>query len=289
MESPRLLILDGHNIVYRSFFAIPRLAAPDGRPSNALFGFLRAFQVLCKDSSPSHVCVVFDGGLPAERLGRLESYKAQRPPMPEDLRSQIPAIESWLACIRVCTLRLEGEEADDMIASLATRAAVDGAEVRIASNDKDLYQLVSNTIRLVSPSIAPDLIGPEEVVRRTGVPPEHVTEWLALTGDASDNIPGVPGIGPKTAARLLTDFGSLDALWNRLEMVRPERIRRLLSDHRVTVERNLALMTLRRDLPLPMDWRSCVLSAPDVEHLRAFYQEWGFQSLLRGLEEPTML
>jgi DNA polymerase-1 len=289
MKNPCFLILDGHNIAYRSFFAIPRLTAPDGRPSNALFGFVRACDALRRECVPSHICAVFDGGLPAERLERLETYKAQRPPMPDELREQMAAIESYLECTRVPALRLEGEEADDVIATLAKQAVADGASVRIASNDKDLYQLVGEGILLVSPTGPTTLVGPEEVRRRTGVGPERIVDWLALTGDASDNIPGVPGIGPKTAARLISEFGSLEELWKRLEEVRPERIRHLLAEYRPQVERNRAMTLLRDDLSLPRDWRSCEITAPDRERLQAFHREWGFHSLLRQMEEPSFL
>ncbi len=292
-DNPVFLVLDGHNIAYRSFFAIRGLTTRDGRPSNALFGFVKAWRSLQNSVRPTHGCVVFDGGPPTERLARFPEYKAQRPAMPEELRGQFAAIEEFLGLSGVPIFREPAQEADDVIATLAGAAARDGAAVRIASNDKDLSALVGPRIRLIVPAgravgVEGTEIGPEDVHARCGVPPERVLEWLALTGDASDNVPGVPGIGPKTAARLLADYGSLAGLWERLTEVTPDRIRQKLADSRLLVERNVELMRLRTDLPLARGWRDCALAAAAPSALRAFYARWDFDSLIRELAEPRL-
>ncbi len=290
-NAPTFLILDGHNLAYRSFFAVRGLTAADGRPSNAVFGFIHALQALRDTHRPTHLAVVFDGGLPAERTALLPTYKAQRPPMPEDLRSQIEALPDFLSAARIPVFREPAQEADDVLATLALTAAREGAEVRIASNDKDLLQLVGERIRVAPPSsaAASEAWGPEQVRARTGVPPENIVEWLALTGDAADNIPGVPGVGPKTAAKLLEQFGGLDGLWRRIEEVSSPRLRAALLAERGTVERNLRLLRLRSDLPLSRTWRDCAIAAPDSAALRAFYERWNFRSLLRELDQPRLL
>ena len=289
MDGPGLLILDGHNIAYRSFFAIRGLSAADGHPTNALFGFIKTLNALRERCRPTHGCVVFDAGLPTERTDRLATYKAQRPPMPDDLRRQLPVIAAFLRRAAVPEFREPGQEADDVIATLARAAAADGARVWIASNDKDLYQLVNDRIEILPPASAAESIGTDGVRARTGVAPGQMVDWLALTGDAVDNIPGVPGIGPKTAARLLERYTSLENLWAQLASVLPERIRTLLAEHRPIVERNAALMRLRSDLGLAREWRACALAMPCAAGLLAFYEQWGLRSLARDLSEPRLL
>lgn len=284
------LILDGHNLAYRSFFAIRGLTTRTGRPSNALFGFVKTWKALRDSTQPTHACAVFDGGLPAERTALLPEYKAQRPPMPDELRGQLEAIEQFLGVVRVPIFREAGQEADDVIATLATAAAGDGVAVRIASNDKDLCAIVTDRIHLLTPGVENGgELGPAEVAARLGVPPERVLEWLSLTGDVSDNVPGVPGVGPKTAAKLLSDFGSLENLWARLAEVRPDRLRERLAAHREQVLRNRELMRLRTDLPLAKGWRDCAVAEPDASALRDFYARWDFDSLIRELGSPRLL
>lgn len=290
-DAPKFLIVDGHNLAYRSFFAVRGLTAADGRPSNALFGFIQTLKALRDAHRPTHLAAVFDGGLPADRVALLPSYKAQRPPMPTELHSQIEAIEEFLAAARIPAFREPAQEADDVLATLAASASDEGACVRIASNDKDLLQLVGDRIRVAPPPSAGagESWGPEEVRARTGVPPERIVEWLALTGDAADNIPGVAGIGPKTAVKLLEQFGGLEALWRRIETVEPPRIREALLRQREDVERNLKLLRLRSDVPLSRSWRDCAIVPPDPAALRAFYEQWNFRSLLKDLDQPRLL
>lgn len=284
-----ILLVDGMAVAYRAFFAIPALSAPDGQATNALFGFARMVLQMQKQWRPSHTAVVFDGGLPAERMIACPEYKAQRAAMPDALRSQFSLIEEWMDASGLPGLRLEQEEADDVIGTLAVRAMQESdAGVLIATSDKDLYQLVTDRIRMIPPTKATASIGPEDVLARTGVPPALIPDWLALTGDVADNIPGIPGIGPKTAAKLLSRFGSLASLYARLPELESDRLRDLLVTHRVRAERNLGMMALRLDLPCRTPWGSAEEHPPEVGRLRALYKRLNLHSLLQELGEPTL-
>lgn len=282
-----LMLIDGHNLAYRSYFALPPLTSRDGTPTQALLGFARALRQLREIWRPSHWCVAFDGGLPARRTDALPTYKAQRPSMPDDLRSQMDLIADYLDRAGIARMRVEGEEADDIIASVALRASPE-AEVLVVSSDKDLCQLAGEHVWIVPPGKPGERWGPAEVVARYGVPPDRIVDMLALCGDASDNIPGVPGIGPKTSTALLKQFGSLDALWRSLDHVRSEKTRAKLLEHRADVERNLGLLRLHTaDLP-PIDWHTCRFCHPDPAALRPLLERLDLHSLVRDAESPTL-
>ncbi len=284
MPHSSLLLVDGTGVAYRAFYAIRELSTADGRPTNAVFGFIKMIHQLGEVWKPTHWAVVFDGGLPRERMSRLPTYKAQRPPMPDDLRGQFEPIEDFLRRSEVPAIRLDGEEADDVMATLAARGRERGMEVVMASSDKDLYQLIGEGVTMVSPSKTGMRMGPAEVAEKTGVPPARVVDWLALTGDSVDNIPGVPGVGEKTAAKLLAQFGSLAELWEKLGEVNPPRIREALQAHREDVARNVELVRLRRDVPLDVDWDAMRVRPPDASRLVPFYRRMEFGSLARALE-----
>src|SRR5271156_3580187 len=225
-ESPvrrRLLIVDGHAFAYRAFFAIRSLSAPDGAATNAIYGFIRMLGRMQPKVRPSHLAVVWDGGLAAERMTLLPEYKAQRPEMPRDLEKQLDQIVAYLHAAGIVSVLQDSCEADDIIAALTRQAVAHGLEVVIASSDKDFMQLVSPEVHLLNPQDKTDTLwGAEEVRAKTGVEPTQIVDWLSLTGDAVDNIPGVTGVGPKTATELLRQFGSIDSLYSRLEEVRSD-------------------------------------------------------------------
>jgi len=283
MSADTLLLMDGTGMAYRAFFAIRELATRAGRPTNAVFGFVRLVRQLEARWQPTHWAAVFDGGTPAARLQLLPDYKAQRAAMPAALRSQFEPINAFLERARIPAVRLPAEEADDAMASLTVRARAAGADVLLATSDKDLLQLVSAHVTVVPTTASGAKLGPAEVRARTGVLPERIVEWLALTGDAVDNIPGVPGVGPKTAAKLLAQFGSLDGLWARLAELPVEKTRQALAGHRGVVERNLALIRLRTDLPAPLDWAALRRQPPDAPALQALFAELEFHALAREL------
>ncbi len=210
-ESPpreRLLIVDGHAYAYRAFYAIRSLNSPTGAATNAIYGFFRMLDKLVATAKPSQVVVVWDGGLAPERMKLLPGYKAQRPPMPAELERQIDEITAYLRAASIASCMQESCEADDGIASLTRQAVAAGWEVVIASSDKDFMQLVSPQVHLLNPNDKTETFwGVEEVRAKTGVEPTQIVDWLSLVGDSVDNIPGVPGVGVKTAAHLLRQFG----------------------------------------------------------------------------------
>jgi DNA polymerase-1 len=235
--------------------------------------------------APTHWLVVWDGGLSAERLAMLPEYKAQRPDMPADLRLQLDDIVNYLAAAGIAGYRADGVEADDYIATLARRAAADW-DVVIASADKDFMQLVSARIGLLNPNDKTGVIwGREQVLAKTGLAPEQVADWLALMGDAVDNIPGVPGVGPKTAAELLKQFGSVAALLARLAEVKSERLRAALQVSAAVLVRNQQLVRLPA-VPCEFVPDRLAVRAGDPVALRRLFAGWGFKGLLAALDVP---
>ncbi len=279
-QGGRLLVVDGLAVAYRAFFAIRGLSTRDGRPTNALFGFVKMLRRLDEAWRPTHWGVVFDGGLPASRLTLLPEYKAQRPPMPDALKGQLDACRRYLRIARVSEMTLPDEEADDAIASVARQAEKTMDETLIATGDKDMYQLVNARTRLVPVSGNERVAwGPDEIVAKTGVAPERIVDWLALVGDSADNIPGVPGIGPKTAARLLNEFGSLANLLAQAESLRDPKTKASLVACRERALRNVEMIRLRTDAAPAVVWEQWVREEPDPVALVKFFEEMEFDSL----------
>ncbi len=277
---PCLLIVDGHAYAYRAFHAIRSLNGPDGSATNAIYGFIKMVGKLRAWVAPTHLAVIWDGGLSAERTAAHPAYKAQRPPMPESLASQIDAIMGYLQAAGMASWCQDGVEADDWIGVAARRATDAGARVVIASSDKDFMQLVSGTVGLVNPNDKAERIWTAaEVVAKTGVRPEQIVDWLSLVGDSVDNIPGVPGVGPKTATDLLRQFRSVEALYARLPEVKSERVRQSLTGAREAVRRNLDLIRLRDDVGGVFDLRDAAFRAEDAPRLAALYEGWGFRTM----------
>lgn len=281
----KLLLIDGHGLAYRAFHAITPLTTRSGRPTNAVYGFIRMLLQLEQTWKPTHWAVVFDGGLPRERLEKLPTYKAQRSPMPDDLRQQFDPMNVFLKQSRITSLRMDGQEADDLMATIARDAEGQGFTVYLATSDKDLFQLVDNRVYIVPPSKIGEKMGADEVLAKTGVRPPRIVEWLSLIGDAVDNIPGVPGIGPKTAAKLLNQFENLASLWDRVSEVESERIRQALLQHKEDVLRNVDLMTLNLKLPVSVPLAEMDVKVPDPGELLPFYEEMEFGRLADELRK----
>jgi DNA polymerase I len=281
------LIVDGHAYVYRAFHAIRNLRSPSGRPTNAIYGFVKMLAKMRTAIAPTHLIVVWDGGLSAERTAALPEYKAQRPEMPDDLKPQLDEIVGYLEAVGVASFCREGVEADDYIACLARRAADAGMRVVIASADKDFMQLVSPQIGLLNPNDKSEAIWTDEQVRvKTGVEPSQVVDWLSLMGDSVDNIRGVPGVGPKTATDLLKQFGSVENLFNRLDEVKSEKLRAPLRDSADAVRRNRELVRLH-DLPCEFSREDLAPKPADGGRLRELFTRWGFKGMLAALEESS--
>lgn len=282
-----LILVDAMSGLYRAFHAIRGLATRAGLPTNAVFGFVRMMEQIRDILKPTHCIVVFDGGTPESRLALLPQYKAQRPPMPEGLRQQLPLIVEYLDRSHTAWLRIEKEEADDVIATLTEKARSEADRVLLATSDKDMYQLVGENVQMVHVHGGCAILGTAEVKAKTGVLPEQVVEWLALVGDSSDNIPGVPGIGSKTAAKLLQEYGSVDAVLNRVDELTPKHKESLLASRDV-LRRNMELVRLRRDLNVELSWTESAIKAPDSASLLLFFERLEFESLARNLRQPSL-
>jgi DNA polymerase-1 len=283
-----LLLFDAYSLIYRAFYAIRSLTGPDGQPVNAIYGLTKMLRKMNADHSPGYHAVAFDLGPPQTRLEMLPTYKAQRPPTPPDLDKQLPAIREVLEAMRMPIVEIEGEEADDIIATLAIRAATAGHDVLIASNDKDFMQIVTPRIRLVRPDGKEAvIIDPTGVETRYGVKPEQIVDFLSLLGDSVDNIPGVPGVGEKTAAQLLQTYGTLDNLLTHAAAIPKPRIREALIASAERVRANRQLITLHTDLPLPIAMEALKIQPPDPVALAPLFRRFGFKSLLAELEKSA--
>jgi DNA polymerase I len=278
-----VLIVDGTAVAYRAFYAVRDLSTQTGQPTNAVFGFVRMLRQLETHWRSDRIVVAFDGGSPAHRLEKCPAYKAQRAPMPDDLRSQLPILNEYLAAAGIPMLLLKGQEADDVMATLATRAAAAGATVRLATSDKDLMQLVGEHIRIVPPTKADEELDAAGVEAKTGVKPSQIVDWLALMGDAADNIPGVRGIGPKTATKLVAQFGALSQCLARAQEIDSDALRSKLLEGRQVAELNVQLMTLDRDVPGVPDWSELPPPQPRPDEMSAFYEKYELRRLAVSL------
>jgi DNA polymerase-1 len=275
------LLLDGHAMAYRAFYGIRDLATSGGCPTNALFGFIRMLGYLKTTWSPTHWVMTFDCGLPEKRTALLPDYKGQRPPMPDDLRSQIDLIDRFLECVEIPVLRVPGQEADDVLATLAVQGEAAGAKVFIASSDKDLYQVIRPGIEMVAPARKGTRMDVDAVREKTGVLPEQIIDWLSLIGDSADNIPGVPGVGPKTATKWLQQYQTLDGLLEQREAVKPERFRAVLAEQQEQLKINRQLVELDTAVVLEPVWERAAIRDADAARVRDFLEEYELHSLIR--------
>lgn len=287
MPSNKLLLVDGMAVFYRGFFAIKNLSTSDGIPTNGLFGFVRMLNQLSSVCNPSHCLVTFDGGLPDERLSLLPEYKAQRPSMPDEMRQQLPLLNEYLEKASVPSLRIDGYEADDLIATITSSCSKEDTRIFIASSDKDLFQLVSENVSMISPSGRNDLMGREEVHEKTGVWPDQIVSWLALIGDTADNIPGIRGIGPKTAAKLLMQFDSVEGILSHIDDIENDRLRGLIKEGQDILERNIQIVQLKCDIENLPSLENIPVQKPKTE-LLSFFERVEFHKMARTLREPEL-
>ena len=280
MTGTKIVVVDGHAYAYRAYHAIAGLRAPDGAPVNAIFGFIKALEKIEERVRPDLGVVVWDGGLAVERTVLLPEYKAQRPAMPEELRVQFDGINDYLDAAGWAWFRQDGVEADDWIASVTRWATGRGAQVIIASPDKDFMQLVSSEVGLLNPGDKTGTIwGQKQVADKTGVSPGQIVDWLSLIGDSVDNIRGVPGIGPKTATDLLCHYGTIEGLLAGLEHVQSERLRTVLRSSEAILKRNRELIRLQDTLPVTGELEQMRRRPGDRQRQQELFQRWGFRSL----------
>lgn len=275
-----LYIIDGNSYIYRAFYAIRGLSNSSGLPTNAVFGFANMLLKVIKEKSPDYIAVAFDPKGPTRRHAEFAAYKAHRPPMPRDLIPQIPYIHRLVQAFRIPVFVIEGQEADDVIATLAARARDREMEVTIVTGDKDILQLVGPGITVYD-TLKEKTYGPKEVEERFGVLPEQMIEIMGLMGDQSDNIPGVPGIGEKTAQALIKQYGTIENLLAQAAEIPKPSIRRSLLEFGGVARQSRELARLHTDVPIDLNFDSLRLKGPDNAELLSLFRELEFTSLLK--------
>ncbi len=285
-----LYLVDGSSILYRAFFAIRHLSTHDGRPTNAIFGTLKMAQKLLKDHSPSHIAFIFDTAAPTFRHEAFEAYKANRPDMPDDMAVQITPAKDILRAMGLPVLEMDGYEADDLIGTLAGEALEAGMETIIVTADKDMFQLVRKGVRILHTKKEDAVLDEKGVEEVFGVPPNRVVDVLALWGDPTDNIPGVPGIGEKGAKQLVQQFGGLEDVLAHADEVKRKAYREGLQEHADQARQSRELATIKTDVPLEWSPADLHIGDPDHERLVALCTEHEFESLLREFlqEAPSL-
>lgn len=285
-SAPRIFLIDAYALIYRSYFAFINRPLTNARGENtsAPFGFTNFLLEIREKLAPDYLAVVFDAG-DSFRDEIYPEYKATREKMPDDLRSSLSRVRDVIAGFNDPVVELEGYEADDVIGTLARKAREAGLEVVIVSGDKDFYQLVGPGVHLLNPGrggaagVAADWVTEENASDKFGIPPSQVVDYLALVGDSSDNVPGARGIGPKTAVKLLQDFGSVEALLERAADVKPPRASASLTENAENVRLSKRLVTIMRDLPIELDLEALRVQEPDAAALRDVFAELEFRRL----------
>ncbi len=289
-DAPRLFLIDGSGYIFRAYHALPPLTrASDGLSVGAVAGFCNMLWKFLSEmkgtDAPTHLAVIFDKSEITFRNALFPEYKAHRPPAPEDLAPQFPLIRDATRAFNLPCIEMGGFEADDLIATYARQAAAAGATVKIVSSDKDLMQLVVDGVIQLYDPMKNRALGPEAVMEKFGVAPEKVVDAQALIGDSIDNIPGAPGIGPKTAAELLAQFGSLEAILERANEIRQPKRRETLISHADQIRLSKVLVTLKDDVPVEEKWESFAVREPEPSMLLQFLDAMEFRTLSRRVRE----
>jgi len=284
-DAPRLYLIDGSSYLYRAFHALPQFGNSKGEPTGAVFGVVSMLQKFLRDAQPTHIAVVFDAPGRTFRDDLFEAYKAHRPPMPDDLRAQIAPLLATVEALGLPMLRIEGVEADDVIGTLARRGASAGMRVVISTGDKDMAQLVDDQVTLIN-TMYDTTLDRAGVKAKFDVEATQIVDYLALVGDTADNIPGVPKVGPKTAAKWLQQYGSIDALVAHAAEVEG-KVGESLRENLAQLELSRRLATIRCDVELPVSVGGLERRPVDVERLRELYRSLEFRKLLEALDGGT--
>jgi DNA polymerase-1 len=282
----KLFVVDGHSHLYQAFHALPPLSAPDGRPTQAVYGVLNTLFKIIHDKKPDYLAVALDSPGPTFRHERYKDYKAHRPPMPEDLRRQLPLLAEVLEAMEIPLYRMEGYEADDIMGTLARQGEAQGLRIFLVTGDKDLLQMISSKTALYD-ARSDEVTDAQALHEKWRLAPEQVVDFLALTGDASDNVPGVPGIGPKTAQQLLATFGSLDRLLADLPKVERDTLREKLKTHQDQARLSRELVTIRRDCPVRLDLDRCRANGHIPPAAVELFRKLDFRRLLQSIDAPA--
>jgi DNA polymerase-1 len=274
-----LYLIDGNSYVYRAFFAIKGLTNSKGFPTNAIYGFTNMLFRIIREKKPDGLAVFFDSAEPTERHRLFEAYKANRPETPSDLTRQFPAIRTIIKALNISIVECPGFEADDLIGTVAKKAVKEGGTVYIVTSDKDMLQLVNKHIKIYDP-VKNKILDEAYVLDKFGIGPERVTEFMALTGDATDNIPGVKGIGEKTAKELLSAVKDIDELLQSPERIKKTRLRSLISDNIDLVHLSQNLATIDTSVPLDANLEDFRMREPDWRELLTLFKEFEFTRLM---------
>ncbi|MBG3129064.1 DNA polymerase I [Proteus mirabilis] len=292
-ENPFILV-DGSSYLYRAYHAFPPLTNSQGEPTGAMYGVLNMLRSLIIQYKPSHVAVVFDAKGKTFRDELYEEYKSNRPPMPDDLREQIAPLHEMVQAMGLPLLSISGVEADDVIGTLALKAAADGRDVLISTGDKDMAQLVTPKITLIN-TMTNVILGPDEVKEKYGVPPELIIDFLALMGDSSDNIPGVPGVGEKTALGLLQGLGSLEDIYQQLDNIATLSFRGAktlgakMAEHEKVAKLSYKLATIKTDVELDKAFDDLVVNEPNLDQLLEMFTRYEFKRWISDLQNGGWL
>ncbi len=286
MNTP-ILLVDSYAQIYRGFHAVRYLSTPDGVPTNAVFAMAKFLLKLHKEHPSQNGAFVFDKGKPAFRMELAPDYKANRPPMPDELKSQIPVIRDLVRAFGWSMIEHEGYEADDLIAAIAKNFPQN--EVVIFSGDKDISQIIDDRVTMLVPNPSGDVVrrGVEEVREKFGIEPKQIPDYLALIGDSADNIPGVEGVGPKTAANLLNQFGTAENMFANLSEVKRDTLRTKLENAKERFETNLKLVLLDDNPPEGTVWNinDVKRSEPDFAAIRKIAEKMSLKSILKDIEK----
>jgi DNA polymerase-1 len=283
VKKPTFLVLDGSNYVFRAFYAIRELSNSKGFPTNAIYGFTTMLLRLLREQKPDYAAVAFDLKGPTFRHDAFDAYKATRKATPDALIPQIPCIKSIVRGFSIPVLEQQGIEADDIIGTLATRCAAKGFKVVMVSGDKDLLQLVSDDVVMID-AMKDKIFDVAAVRERFGVAPDRVVEILGLMGDASDNIPGVPGIGPKNALRLIEDYGTIEEVIRNVDRLTNAKAKQSIRQYADQARMSRDLATIRTNADFDCDIEACRYTGPKPELLKDLFQEFEFSSLLQELK-----
>jgi len=282
----RLMLLDGNGLIYRGYFALPPLTTSKGELVNAVFGFCSIVLRGIQDLQPDYVAVAFDLSGPTFRHDQFAEYKATRQRMPDDLRDQFPKVREVVKALRIPVYELAGFEADDVIGALTLQAEAADLQTTIVTGDLDMLQLVTDRTRLMTTRSGVEntiIYDPARIDERYGLVPAQMVDYRALKGDVTDNIPGVPGVGEKTAAKLIREFGSLDRLYERIDEVKPDKLRDKLIEHRPQVDQGRALSRIVRDVPVDLDLEASRLRDYDRDTVIRLFREYEFRTLIERL------
>ncbi|MGI9535607.1 MAG: 5'-3' exonuclease H3TH domain-containing protein, partial [Desulfocapsaceae bacterium] len=281
--SDEIYLIDGSAFIYRAFHAVAPLTNAEGFQTNAVFGFVSMLNKLMKDKDPSHLAVAFDSRGKVFRHQMFPDYKANRPPMPDELAAQLPFIKEVVQAMGLVSFEQAGIEADDIIGTAALALGSKGKRVVIVSGDKDLLQLVDEKITMWDP-MNDRVMDPAGVEKKYQVGPDRLLDCFALMGDSSDNVPGVPGIGPKTASKLIVEHGSLDGLYEQVDSLKKSKMKERLIENREAAFLSRDLIRLKTDVEMALSPDLYTVGERDDEALRKIYTELGFTSLLKELD-----